>query len=122
MGNKKPVRPRQPILTPLSQGIAPAYAGAASPGLTKPVNSKVKPALKRVKMKIVAYLVNSINYMHCLLLGPEIACSWPVCVAAGLREGYCHATLLHWSQNLLRPPFPCCARYRVSCSLGADER
>ena len=72
MGNKKPVRPRRPILTPLSQGIAPAYAGAASPGLTKPVNSKVKPALKRVKMKIVAYLVNSINYMHCLLLGPEI--------------------------------------------------
>lgn len=36
-GNKKPVRPRRPILTLLSQGVAPAYAGAASPGLTKPV-------------------------------------------------------------------------------------
>lgn len=51
-GNKKPVRPRWPILTPLSQGIAPAYAGAASPGLTKPVNFSVKPPLRSVKMKI----------------------------------------------------------------------
>jgi len=51
-GNKKPVRPRRPILTPLSQGIAPDYSGAAFPGLTKPVNSSVKPLLGSVKAKI----------------------------------------------------------------------
>ena len=48
-GNKKPVRPRRPILTLLTQGIAPAYAGAASPGLTKPVVFNVNLPSSSVK-------------------------------------------------------------------------
>ena len=40
--NKKPVRPWWPILTLLTQGIAPDYSGAAFPGLTKPVIFKLR--------------------------------------------------------------------------------
>jgi hypothetical protein len=53
-GNKKPVRPRRPILTPLARGIAPDYSGAAFPGLTKPVAISLKPPLMSVNMKIGA--------------------------------------------------------------------
>jgi hypothetical protein len=51
-GNKKPVRPRRPILTLLTQGVAPDYSGAAFPGLTKPVIFSVKPLSGSVKAKI----------------------------------------------------------------------
>ncbi len=63
-GNKKPVRPWRPILTPLSQGVAPDYSGAALPGLTKPVSSNLKLSLRRVKVKLSVYNVNNINYIY----------------------------------------------------------
>ena len=48
---KKPVRPWQPILTLLTQGVAPVYAGAAFPGLTKPVVNKIMLPLEGVNEK-----------------------------------------------------------------------
>ena len=66
-GNKKPVRLWRPILTPLAQGVAPAYAGAALPGLTKPVNSNLKLSLRRVKVKVSVCNMNNINYIYYFL-------------------------------------------------------
>jgi hypothetical protein len=65
-GNKKPVRPWRPILTPLSQGVAPDYSGTAHPGLTKPVSFNVRPSFGRIKVKLSVYNINNINYIYFL--------------------------------------------------------